>query len=418
MDLKNSTLFVFSLLLILLHWETAFAQSTECTIKSSQDIVACALMRHPEITQAQAIVEREKSLKAIARQRPNPEIESKVVTGEIAGNPALSTETSLLHTLELGGKRKFRIHHAEAQKEVAFAELLKSKESAVLNTVLTLYRLRQIKTELSLIQESLTAFGKIQQQYKSHPILTPEQDVSVSVFGMAQDELNLQKTALLEEQTGLQSFLEIATARPYVSLQNYLPAHKNHWPQINVTEKEVNHTSSGEMKKADTDLTLARSNLEVAKSKSWPDLKIGPTVETDNRDSEPPVRAGISFSLPLPLFHHNQGEKNYASLEVARALVQYDSTQQKVISERAKQSKRYERALGILKRIRSTKTLSQKHHEIEAYIDRGVVPSSLVIESHRQIFEISRSRHEQELAALDALWRIYIIDGRILQEKL
>ncbi len=397
----------------------AFAEPQNCAFKKTQDILDCALQNHPEVVQSKASLERDLALKKIARQRPNPELESKIISGNEAGTSVLTTETSLLHTLELGGKRKFRIREALAQGELAQASLLESQELTALNTVLALYRLRQIRSELAYIKESLTTFDRILRQFKSRPLLPPEQAVSLSVFDLAKQEYQLREKSLLEEEQGLETFLEVATGTSFSKIAGFLPEQKRSWPKISlaVDEKNAVVTSGSEIKKAEADLKKAEAGLKLAKSNAWPDFKLGPTVETGTLGHKDSVAVGGSVAIPLPLLNLNRGEKAYAALEKARAFSSLEHTRKKVSSERIKQVKRYQNAVQVLSRVHF-QDLNQKHHEVERFFDKGLVPSSLVIESHRQLLEITKSFHEQELTAIDSLWRVYVIDGEIFERKL
>jgi len=87
-------------------------------------------------------------------------------------------------------------------------------------------------------------------------------------------------------------------------------------------------------------------------------------------------------------------------------------------SERERERARYEKAVAALRALGGRKALRDKHEQVEDFFERGLISSSLVIEAHRQMLDFTRSRHEHELAAVTALWRIRAIDGTILGEKL
>ena len=395
-----------------------FAADEGCLLRSTQDILDCALRNHPEVAQAQAIRERDSALQRVARQRPNPELEGKIVSGSDAVHTVLSTETSLLHTLELGGKRRARIRQATAQGEFSAASLLEAKELVALNTVLALHRLRQIRSESAYLQESSTTFDRILRQFRSRSVLPPEQSVSLSVFDLAKDEYNLRKKSLLEEETELKTFLEIATGVPFSQMKGLLPKRRGAWPKIASDPEEFGpESSASEIKKAAADLKRAEAGLSLAKSNAWPDFKLGPTVETGTLGRNDSVTVGGTISLPIPILNLNRGEKAYAAMEKTRASSQLEFTRKKIVLERAKQLARYQNAVKGVSQIHWG-DLNKKHHEVEDFFDRGLVPSSLVIESHRQFFEITRIVHEQELTATDALWRLYIIDGKVFDETI
>ena len=398
--------------LALLVSTTSKAQEPEhnCSIQKTQDILTCALKNYPDVINTGLSVDRDAALINIAMQRPNPELESKWVTGGM--------ETSLFHTLELGGKRTARIRQARAQVSLTQSKLLAAKEQVTLNTVLAFYRLRQIRAELNVLQEASSTFSRILSRFRSRPLLSPEQEVSLSLFHMAKDEAKLQQASLVAEETNLASYLTVATGLPYSQLKRWLPPPKAAWPKLNSSEEAS--WLNAEVKSAQAELDLAQTNIKLAKSKAWPDFKVGPTVEMENFTGNDQTSVGGSFSLPLPILSQNRGEIAYAKRDQLRANTNLEAVLRKNALERLKQVQRYQHALQGLRLVSSLGSLSAKHHEIEQFFEKGLVPSSLVTESHRQFFEIIQQRHEQELTALDALWRVYIIDGHIflLEEHL
>ena len=62
--------------------------------------------------------------------------------------------------------------------------------------------------------------------------------------------------------------------------------------------------------------------------------------------------------------------------------------------------------------------MEKKHKNMESLFERGLIQSSLIIEAHRQMADFTESVNEQELRAVEALWSIYALEGRIPQEGL
>lgn len=388
-----------------------------CTINSAQDILNCALRKHPDVLNAQAEKNRDENLVKIAKQRQNPELEGRLLPFSNIEDRTLNSEAALLYTVELGGKRRARMGQAKAEVEQSANHLLQSQEETALQTVLALYRLRQIEAELSRVDESISTFDKIMSSYSTRPQLSPEQEVSRTSFDLAREEYRLTKTSLIQEQSNLAYWLELVTENSYEHLQQYLPPLKSQWPQLQAgqAQEPVQNSSTAA---ARSEQKLADSNLKLARAKAWPDVKIGPALETETLASDTNVFGGVGFSLPLPLVSLNRGEKAYAKADKARADTNLAITLQKNSLERRIQLKRYETAIAALKQSASLAHLSTQHEKIELYFERGLVSSPLVIESHRQLYEITKTRNEQELGGVGSLWRLYIIDGKILDAKI
>lgn len=395
----------------------AFAEG-DCVVSSPQDILNCALGQHPNVINAEAEKFRDTKLVDIAKQRPNPELDSRILGGQSADDTKLNTETSLLHTVELGGKQKFRIGQAQVLADKSAVQVKKSKEEVALQTVSTLYRLRGIKSELERIHETVGTFNKILSTFQFRPKLTPEQEVSKSSFILAREEYKLKKIALIQEQAELLSWLEVATGVSSPFILKHLPPAKSKWPEFS-GPIDIKESSNAALELARSEKNLAKSNVAVAKSKAWPDLKVGPTFDTESLDSGGTrLLGGVNFSIPLPILNRNKGEKAYAQADQIRAEKNLDLLLQKTAVERDLQLKRYKFSLNALRSTQQVSVLTSQHQNIEAFFEKGMVSSALVIETHRQLFEITRSRNEQELTGMDALWRLYILDGKVYEAKL
>ena len=107
--------------------------------------------------------------------------------------------------------------------------------------------------------------------------------------------------------------------------------------------------------------------------------------------------------------------KRYAVSETKPA---YQLSGQKNQSERIKQIQRYNQALRSLYQIKSTASINANHANLEKYFTDGLISPSLVIETHRQMIQLIESRNVQELTAWDALWRLYVLQGKVVEAKL
>lgn len=385
-------------------------------IKSTQDILNCALGNHPEVKISESALKRDQTLKSIAKQLPNPELDTTILSGQPGTPNGIFIDTTLTQTIELGGKRKNRIKQALATEQFTKAQVLESKELTAINTVLALYRLRQIRSELASLSEATTTYQHIVNNYKSRPKLAPEQEVSSSVFDLAMDEAKLKKAGLVQEQTSLLQFLTLATGLSEKVILNRLPGGKGNWPKFKLEKNEM--IVNSELAKANADKAISEANLKLAKSNAWPDFKLGPSFQSQTGIPGQDSAAGINIGLTLPILNRNKGGIEYAKRDYAKNLLSYQLAGKKNHSERIKQIQRYNQALKSLYQIKSTASINANHANLEKYFTDGLISSSLVIETHRQMIELIESRNIQELTALDALWRLYILEGKVLEAKL
>lgn len=285
-------------------WGEELANS-ECTnIQTPNDVLQCAKIHHAEIQLSKAQLKEITFGLDVAKQRPNPELEAEGLDNK---DGTFSSELSLLHTFELGGKRRARKLLAQAQLSSAETDLLAAKENAIIQTVLDLYRLRQIEHELKVVKENIHTFGLVRKQYMQTGRLTPEQDLSVSIFQIAEEENNLRSDQLMDERNQVTSRLYLSTNKEFPIVSSVLPKQKNKWPMI-----QDQSLSGSDIKKLHNEVEVAKKQYQIEKSTAWPNLALGPKVGLRNGSGNDETQFGFSLSVPLPIYQTNRGGKTKA----------------------------------------------------------------------------------------------------------
>jgi cobalt-zinc-cadmium efflux system outer membrane protein len=389
---------------------------TECPLpKSTQDILRCAQEEHPRVQRAKLSLNQTRGLSDQVSQFQNPELEVESVSGSIEGEKRSESKIALLVPIELGGKRSARKFEAQSQTKHSEAELLEVQSEVIIETVTKLHRLRQLEKEKSLLLDGINNFTQVVNQQKSRPGLAPEQKVSLSVFRMALAEAKIRQAELFEEEKALEHYFHISTGHSLSEIKPYLPKAPQDWPTIS-TKPENALSPRALASRAELDLALAQ--VHAAQANTWPELKVGPMFQQEQEGSNRGSIFGVQLSMGLPVFSLNSGSKNYAKLGETKAQKILILNQSEENHEREEQVRVYERTVQILKETPSTEELEKDLKQNENYSKRGLVSASLIIESHRQIEELARSRHGREIKAFESLWHIHKFDGRILMESL
>lgn len=391
------------------------AEDTPCPpFASPQNVLACVQRNHPDVLRAEAEAANLDAFDAFARQRPNPELDAEAVSNSEEDEAALSAEASYLHTFELGGKRRHRLDRAKAQKEAVLARVQKTREEVTLSAVLNLYRLRHLQDELHAVEEAQNTFGTIIGQYKNRRQLSPEQQVSLNVFLLAQSDYTLRKSRLLQEQRALKRYFDLATGADFPTILKALPEPKTAWPGLTAAPP----IAGALRKEAQADLALAQAELALADSDARPDLKLGPKVGMESGRGRKNRSLGGALSLDLPLYQQNQGARALARTEARRAEVNLAQRDRELSTQWQTWFEVYQDAVASLRGMPSLEQMEKKHQGMESLFERGLVQSALVIEAHRQMTDFAESLNAQELRALEALWSIYVLEGSALQEGL
>lgn len=389
------------------------AETKTCEqLGSFQAIVNCAMERHPEIQRQESMQNIGLSLEKQASQRINPEIDDQSVFGNNLNQSVSTHQINLAHTFELGGKRPARMEAAKAESSNIVSQALHIKEEVFMTTVKTLYRIRQVHAEMKILDEALETFGKIQKQFKSRPRLGPEQEVSLSVFQLAQGDYQLRKNELQTEESQLENSIELSIGQPFPHNDSVLPMMKKEWPVIQMQDSEFRGSAIGI---AQSEMNLAQAKLEMAKSEAWPNLKLGPSAQQTSDGVSSYWQYGFNVSLPLPLYQTNSAGKKVAALELSRARQNMELTRKELSSQKKILIMQYQNAVQSLQQSVSSREIEQRHKKIDQLFERGVVTSSLVIEAHRQMLDFTKNQHNQEVNALEAWMKICALEGKLFE---
>lgn len=408
-----TSLFLF---IVLIH-QMGIAYAGPCEApKTPRDVLACVKERHPELQKAELNLQAADSYTQAASRWLNPELDTRTLVGKNLGNQQLDVEVAIVQTIETGGKRSARTKTAAASKNRLKADALAQKSEVVTEAVIDLHRLRQIQREKASIDEALSTFGKLVSQYGSRPRLGPEQEVSLAVFKIAKGDYFIKKSQIMEEEREVEAFFRVSAGLELKTLLNALPDFPSKWPSL----KPVTSLSSESpaILRAQAALDSAEAEVSAATGEAWPDIQVGPVVQLAADGAARTTLYGMQLTLPLPLWNQNGYGKKAAALNYSGAIKEQEYAKSSQLAQRNRYIEVYHEALEALKNAPSLNDLESKHRNIENKFFRGLISSSLVIEAHRSIIELEKSRHETELRALKALYQIYLLDGRIEEEVL
>jgi cobalt-zinc-cadmium efflux system outer membrane protein len=380
------------------------------------DIIDCAVELNPNVLRRKLRSDSYKSLVEKAKQIPNPVLTTRSVKGDKDGVDIAESETSLSFKVEIGGKRGARVDLAKSQLKEADVHQIKEQVNAKILTVIKLNRLRQMIEEKKSINEAILAFNKVIKKLKRLPRLSAEQEASMILFEISVEETKIQISEIFEEEREIEHFFHVSTGHSLTEILKYLPKSISLWPSFN--HDHGNTDKSFEIKRLKVREEIALNQLSIEKSRAWPDLKIGPSIQVEQEGGANNTLVGFNLSLPLPLFSLNGGGKANArsNLIKARKLTLLTAKEEK--HERHEQLKVYESSLSVLKTTMNKKIVDKKYDRIQKLYLRGVVSSTVLLESLRQKISFLKLRHNKEMTTLKSLWSIYMYDGKVLEVKL
>jgi len=385
---------------------SALASQSDCSVSNYEQLVRCSLIRSKNLQISNQKLKTAEQLEIAASQWVNPEIDVE----SVSKNSDIRQEAATLYFhLSLGGKRSARITQARAEYDKAALSIELEKQSERLGLMLSYYRLSHLRAEIILEEESVATFSKVIKQYQGRSALSPEQDVSFSVFKMALADHQLNLVNIRSTFENLIADVMLSTGLDRDTILKNLPNNRTKWPTV---EQSTDTLNAPQVKLAQSEVSLSKSQKSIANADSWPELKIGPTIQRNKQGNETENLAGVSLSMPLPVFSWNGGERELARQKVIESEMSLEYEKNKISALRGQLVNRYRSTTEMLKNTLSSKAVSDKHEKIEKQFFKGTVPSSLIIEAHRQLFDLESKRNESERIAIESLGQILIIDNK------
>lgn len=398
---------------LLLVAPTAWSNQVCSEYKSSlASLLSCAEQSSPEIREALLEIERARAGTRSAGQWRNPDFSLETFNGNLNGETRAETDMSLGIPIELGGKVAARKQVADANLAAAEARHFLARAQIRTQIILKLHRLRQVIHEQEIISEAIGTFTTLVSQYGRRPQLSPEQQLSVSVYEMSRGDYELKKAGNQDELLQLETYFKLSVGLGPGDLKSLAPEVPKTWPEI---KGPPSPGLALEARLLQAEVDGAQGERSTASAEAWPTLTLGPSLKRINESGSSSEMIGFNLSLPIPTFNLNGGARAAAGAGVKLAEMRRQIGERAQAAKREELVKAYGQSVRALATTLSHREIERRHAESEKLFQRGIVPASLVIEAHRASYELERARHERELRALEAWLGIRALDGRTLE---
>jgi cobalt-zinc-cadmium efflux system outer membrane protein len=231
------------------------------------------------------------------------------------------TSVGLDQQLELGGKRGKRQAQARAALAGAVAGTAEARRTALFE-LRTAYWSAVRAHERRLLAEQVT--GRSAETIRIGKARLDGEDISRVDFEKIELEAMKQQNdladAVAEERSAVASLLALVgpAAPPDVEVRGDLTIHPPALDEARIARRAMEERS--DVRAARAQAEVARAATSLASAQAVPDLTLGvgytrsrAVAVGDNPDS-----LAVTLSVPLPLFHRNQGEVARASAEAER----------------------------------------------------------------------------------------------------
>lgn len=411
------SLFYAFICISLLSSPFSHAEALNCTsIKSVQVLYDCIVKNHPEIKSAELSIEAAKSAKEKITQFPNPELSLKSMQGKNAGenegNTELSASINLTETLL---KRSSLGKLGSADEKALIVDAQESVFKAKSQALISLYRYRQVLDELELVSEAIDTFKKIENQYKARRVRGPEQSITLNLVELAQGDYELRRNHLNAEKTEIETGFKGVFGDDFNLKKEWLPKLKKIWPVIAGVELSK---QTFEVRRFEAEREKAEAEKSIAIADSIPKIAAGPSIQRTTSGPTQYMSYGFSLTVDLPILSLNGGGRSLADKNLAKSKYTYDYALRKADLEKKLLLQRYSSAVEALKKSITIESLRKKHDQIDSLFRQGLTAGPTVIEAHRQISEFSKSQHEHEIEAIQALMYLNVLSNKEIDEVL
>lgn len=393
------------------------ATFNDCSQKATiHEFVSCARNEAPEYQMAFGNNEAAELKTKASRRWLNPDFDSQSLYGKNQGTEQYQFQFSLLQTIEFGGRRSARINDAQAELEKSQANLQNMDAEARSKIYSKILRLSQIEREKNSLDEAIQTFQKLIAQYASRPRLSPEQEVSNAVFRLAHGDFLMRKVQLLNDEREVAIELKLHLRTDDESFRKWISDPTIVLSAYNSGEFVVEKTPEYKISLSEYMKAKAQKNLENAEFFS--EIKVGPMAQIQSLGAISAQLYGVQVSFPFPVWNQNGYGRASADRRIETAEVGIELEKKRTLLERNRLMSTYQDYLNYLKMVPTQKDLEAKHNKVEAQYLRGLVNSALIIEAHRSLIDFQKLRHESEIKALEILWDLYRLDGRVEEIRL
>ena len=400
---------------LLLFFPISSFANINCPEGTLKEFVLCLTGLHPEMKKSELLGSQGEGVAQSGSAWMNPEIDFETTQGQSLGGKIGTNRIMLSYPFQLFGQRSARKEKAFAESDLLKIEGLKGKNELLEHTVLNLYRLRQLKEESGILDETLEAYSKVVKQLSSRPQLSPEQQVTMGVFKLAVGDLSFKRANLLSEQRKIEDFFSHVPSLTKQQVEKNLPKRKENWPEVKSSQSEF---KGWPLKQVDSQLKLAQAEFDASRAEAWPEIKAGVIFEQEIDGPVKKDKYGFGITMPLPFFTWNQGNRQATASVYQKAVVEKELAQKEVKNERSRLQELYQSALETMKNSPKESEIQSRYKNIESLYSRGLIGSSLLIEAHRQLFDFKTSQNEIESKTMEALFRIYELEGSALEDLL
>ncbi len=365
----------------------------------------CLNVSSPEIRKHDQASAKAEGLRFSGAQWINPKVAFESTKGKSLGDTVGTTRVIVSQVFELGGKISSRSLLSKVEADAVMSSAHISRAQAESDNALMLLRLRQVVSEIAVLDEALATYLKVQNQFSSRPKLSPEQQVSFGIFKLASGDYRHRITKLESERRKIENQVRSVIGLEFEKIKPLLPRRITKWPVL--AGDKVDISNSHQMRELKYQARKAEAGVSLASANVWPDIELSLIAENSVEGTDQHQRYGLGIALPLPIWNWNTGERRQAAADLYKIQFEIKKAETDLELEKRNLVKSYEDFVQVLRQSPTEVEMDRKHRSTEQLFYQGLISGALVIEAHRQILDFTQTQNELEYETLQTLLKIY-----------
>ncbi len=386
---------------ILLSAGAAFAQ--DCQIRSSSEMLDALLERNPAILASGKQLKAQSELVSAANVLPNPEVEYGFSNSDSPEGDVIANEVAIGFVLELGGKRSARKASALAEKNLKSIELESIRFNEQSDSIIKWFQYKENRSAIDLYGRAIKLFERYLRTISSRS-LSPSQKIEKKTVELAIMDIRLLQAKKTASQKDILKHLSLALDNKCTFAATAFTGNLKLPKQI---EKQEISSESIEFKKLKTQTQHFEALLSQSRSNSYPDLTVGPTFGVEQSLLGNQISYGVKLSMALPIFNLGRSSRRASINSLDSQKIMEKSGVRDLDVDLQTLIEKYNNLSSVVQNFPSSDELIQEFSYTENQFRRGVISSSLLIESQRKYIEFLDSQTEFKVEALEALLQIY-----------
>ena len=370
--------------------------------------VECATRKDPRVLEARAEYERALAARSGAGTWANPALDAEALSPP-SGGEGYKVSAGLLQPLAISGWRGHAVRAADYRIAAARIRLEAARWQAGAETMAGLARLRQITDESGMLDEAGKLCDMAIEKADKLAFLTDEQDTARQAFMWRRDAIRSRASQLLNEELELQEKLAASIGGRMPREWSYPVPFRTDWPEWPAPGGASPVTAGLEVEAG-----AAKAHLRMARRERWPDISVGPFVESEpgTAASGDAVGWGARIGLSVPLFDRNQGGISAADAERVRAESALAVGRLTAANRLKSLEGRYQRCVARLREYGlSFPQGGNPIEEVKARYTAGRISAAVVLEALASCQEAVEGIHGLERETYVTLWEGTYLSG-------